>query len=104
MNKNLIYIFVFLVVSLFVISACEQIVGRRINKNNANQEGSSFFIISIEDFVKCEDIYIGEKKTSVHIRCCCDWDDVARKCYAEWSTDCCGNFPIPSGGPVRYPN
>ena len=44
LNKKLIYIFVFLVLGLFVISACEQAVGRRIyDKGNKARIGCSNF-------------------------------------------------------------
>ena len=39
--RKLIYIFVILVVGLFVVSACEEIVGRRIT-NNADGNGEGF--------------------------------------------------------------
>ena len=33
MNKKLVYLFAVLVLGLFVVSACEQAVGRRVNDN-----------------------------------------------------------------------
>ena len=41
MNKKLVYIFAFLVAGLFVVSACEEIVGRRV-VNRANVDNGGF--------------------------------------------------------------